>query len=175
VTADRKFVVVLAYQPLIWDVLAARPRVTPYDVLAPSAKSNRYLGVEIDTRQLVLIDETFEIVKRFDVTFPAEDAVNLNWSKNERFGICRTMERDWRFELSAFRIDLETGEQTPLREDSIREALGLPDELVSGSGASRYFPIAIADGGRRLIARSGSILFSLAVPPAGGRKARNDK
>jgi hypothetical protein len=114
VTKDRKYVLISVYAPLIWDVAAARPRVTPYDVLVPSSRSGRYLGVEIDTRQLVLVDEHFQIAKRCNVFFPIERRVDIAWSADERFAVCRTY-GPYPLDLAdGFRIDLHTGKQTPL-------------------------------------------------------------
>lgn len=113
VAPDRKHVVVSFYVPLIWDVARSRPQVTPYDLLVPSATSGRFLGIEIDTRQLVLVDEQFAIAKRFDVTFPIERTVDLTWSENERFAVCRTHNEYGSKGASAFRINLETGQRSP--------------------------------------------------------------
>lgn len=113
VTSDGKHVVISSYAPLIWDVARARPLVTPYDRLVPSATSGGFLGIEIDTRQLVLVDEQFAIAKRFDVTFPVERTIDLTWSDDERFAICRTHNEYGSQGATAFRINLETGHQTP--------------------------------------------------------------
>jgi hypothetical protein len=261
VTADRKFVIASAYgAPLIWDVVAARPRVTPYDRLSPSSTSGRFLGIEIDTCQLVLVDEQFRIAKRFEVNFPAGHNVDLTWSDEERFAVCRTSDSHESYDATAFRIDLETGRQGPVGKCNIRDQfvfidqgellhlrvaavivwgysdgelgtrvtaidgdseklnifttkrirkpeqgqrgttfppmIAAPDgsnvavavprpenqapgahyHLVDRDGHAKpflpvndasyitpYYPIAFADGGRRLVARSGSTLFSLPV------------
>lgn len=113
VTKNRKHVVVSYYSTLIWDVARARPQATPYDRLVPSSASGRFLGIEIDTRQLVLVDEQFAIAKRFDVTFPVERMVDLTWSDDEHFAICRTHNEYGSQGATAFRINLETGHQTP--------------------------------------------------------------
>ncbi|BBO32309.1 hypothetical protein [Lacipirellula parvula] len=113
VTPDRKFVIASAYVPLIWDVVRAHPQTTPYDLLVPSSTSGRFLGVEIDTRQLVLVDEQFHVIKRFDVSFLGERRVDLTWSQNERFAICRMRNEYPSYGAVAFRIDLETGQKSP--------------------------------------------------------------
>ena len=75
---------------MIWDVVANKPRATCFDYLLPSPTSDRYLGIEIDTRQLVVVDENFKIIKRIDVTFDADRQCDLIWSPDERFAICRS-------------------------------------------------------------------------------------
>jgi hypothetical protein len=129
-TPDRTFVVVSSYTPLIWDVRTSRPRVTPYDLLQPSATSGRYLGIEIDTRELVLVDEQFRIAKRFGITFPDQRRVDLTWSKEERFAVCRTRNIQPSFTATAFRVDLETGQQTPPMDCHTR------DQFVFADGES---------------------------------------
>lgn len=121
VTEDRMFVIASAYFPLIWDVTADRPRVTPYDRLLPSSTSGRFLGIEIDTRQLVLVDEQFCIAKRFDVAFPAEQTVDLTWSDDESFAVCRTRNDHSSYGATAFRINLDTGQQTPVIKCNVRD------------------------------------------------------
>lgn len=263
VTPDRKYVVASAYVPLIWDVVARRPRVTPYDCLIPSSTSGRFLGVEIDTRQLMLVDEDFRIVKRFEVYFDQRRRCELVWSPSERYAVCLSQLDYPSDKTEGFRFDLQTGLKTQLRTGVIRDqfyftcdggelvrlgitgippngfgdgsygayisilanegdrerevirfhgpprrvqhlrdarsyppilvtadgslfaiALPRPDKQAAGfhyhlvdrddqvtpfvpvsdvSYITPYYPIAFADGGRRLIARSGSTLFSLPV------------
>ncbi|HJQ79670.1 MAG TPA: hypothetical protein VJ828_06925 [Lacipirellulaceae bacterium] len=263
VTPDRKYVVADAYVPLIWDVLADRPRVTPYDCLVPSPTSGRFLGVEIDTRQLVIADKDFRIVRRFEMYFDQRRRCELVWSPDERYTVCLSHLEHPSDKTEGFRIDLETGKKSQLSTGVIRDrfyftgnggelvrfgitgippngfgdgsygayisilandadrerevirfggpprrpqnfrdgrayppilgtadgsrfaiALPRPDELAAGfhyhfvdrdgkaspfvpasdtSYITPYYPIAFADGGRRLIARWGSTLFSLPV------------
>ena len=70
-----------------------------------------YLGIEIDTRQLVLVDANFRILKRFDFRFESKRQCDLTWSANERFALCRRKEEHPSDKWIAHRIDLETGEQ----------------------------------------------------------------
>lgn len=112
-TRDRNFVVAAAYVPLIWDAHAARPRVTPYDYLLPSSTSGRFLGIEIDTRQLVLVDENFAIVERFAPTFPIDRRVELTWSDDEQYVVCCVYRPYASREWDGFRLDLTTGAQGP--------------------------------------------------------------
>jgi hypothetical protein len=121
VTKDRKFVIASSYHPLIWDVEEDKPRATPYDLLVPSSTSGRFLGIEIDTRQLVLVDEQFQIAKRYEVTFPVDKAVDLTWSDNERFAVCRIRDDYGSYKATAFRIDLETGKQVGLSKANMQD------------------------------------------------------
>ncbi len=113
VTPGRQFVVAAAYVPLIWDVHAARPKVTPYDYLVPSSTSGRFLGIEIDTRQLVLVNENFAIVERYAPTFPVDQRVEMTWSDDERYVVCHTYRPYASREWDGFRLDLTTGAQGP--------------------------------------------------------------
>jgi hypothetical protein len=276
VTPDRNYIVASAYVPFIWDVPASRPRVTPYDRLLPSSTSGRYLGVEIDTRQLVIADKDFRIVRRFDVYFDQHRMCELVWSPDERYAVCLSHLEHPSDKTEGFRVDLQTGTKTELRSGVIRDQFyftgnggelvrlgitgipphgfgdgtygayisilandsdrerevirftGLPGDpqnwrvarayppilgaadgsrfaialprsdkqaagfhyhLVDRDGNAKrfvpvndvsyitpYYPIAFAEGGRRLIARSGSTLFSLPVSKVVEEdEARGDK
>ncbi len=72
-TRDQRFLVSEQQQclyedrrPLIWNVEDNKPCATPFLYLTPSAKSGRWLGIEKDTRQLVIADENFDVIKRFE-------------------------------------------------------------------------------------------------------------
>jgi hypothetical protein len=127
VTADKKFVVVagssdlLMCCPLIWDAAANRPRMTPFDYLLPSSTSNRFLGIEIDTRQLVLVDENFEVIKRFEVVLDPRWQCDLFWSPDERYAIYGSHTEKFPKTWLPARIDLESGETTPLKEGFITD------------------------------------------------------
>lgn len=117
-TADRNFLIVQGGFPLIWNVAKSAPQVTPYDALVPSVTSDRFLGIEIDTRQLVLVDRDFQVARRFDVRVPPY--CDIAWSPDERFALCRQEQEDeereepsnpWR----GMRVDLETGEKRGFR------------------------------------------------------------
>jgi hypothetical protein len=115
VTKDRKFVVASnGYTPLIWDVVNNKPRATCFDLLILSSSSGRFLGIEIDTRQLVLADEDIKISRRFDATFIMQRACALTWSLDERYAICQTREEHPSEKWHGFRIDLQTGEKRDL-------------------------------------------------------------
>jgi hypothetical protein len=114
VTRDKKFVIVSnGYSPMIIDATTNRPRVTPFDVLIPSSTSGRFLGIEIDTRQLVVIGEDFHVAQRFDPEFKKKCFCDLTWSPDERYAICREFAEfppePWLQPWTGFRIDLNTG------------------------------------------------------------------
>jgi hypothetical protein len=118
VRADDKFVVATGRSPLIWDIVANKPIATPFDYLLPSSTSDRYLGIEIDTRQLVLVDEDFRIAKRFDATFDRDRQCDLIWSPDQRFAICRVFRSSLEplsDKCSEFRIDLTNGKRRDLK------------------------------------------------------------
>jgi hypothetical protein len=127
VTADKKFTVVagsselLMSYPLIWDARTNRPRMTPFDYLLPSTTSDRFLGVEIDTRQLVLVDRNFDVIKRFEVTLDPRQQCDLFWSPDERYAIYCTHTEKFPKSWLPVRIDLETGESTPLKEGFVTD------------------------------------------------------
>jgi hypothetical protein len=114
VTRDKKYVIASdGYRPMIWVAATHKPRAACFDVLVPSSTSGRFLGIEIDTRQLVIADEDFKIVKRFDVTFNAQRFVDLVWSPDERYALCREFvehpPEPWLEPWTGFRIDLTSG------------------------------------------------------------------
>jgi hypothetical protein len=116
-TRDRRFLVAPGYpRALIWDVAANRPRATPFLTLVPSATSGRWIGVEKDTRQLVIVNENFEVIKRFEVFRPSKSyGFKLEWSPNERFIIWRNqIGFDHYSNWEGFWMDLDTGNKREL-------------------------------------------------------------
>lgn len=112
-TRKRDFVVVTNFgHSQICDAKTGLPIATCFDYLIPSATSERWLGIEIDTRQLVLISDRWQVLKRFDVVVEDGRRCDLTWSADERFAICRSYRggneplSDY---CSVFRFDLETG------------------------------------------------------------------
>ena len=150
VTRDKKFVIASAgYAPLIWDTASNKPRATCFDVLLPSSTTGRFLGIEIDTRQLVIADENFEITKRLDVTFESHRFCDLVWSPDERFAICRTRLKHPSEKWTGFRVNLETGEQRPLDGSFMAERwafTGRDGEAVRAGKTHDFFGV-YADGG----------------------------
>jgi hypothetical protein len=114
VTPDLKHVIVSSYNAtLIWNVETRFPQASCYEYLVPSPTSGNFLGVEIDTRQLVLVDDEFKITKRFETTFTSGRRLALAWSADERIAVCcEYREYDSR-QWDGFRIDLDTGVQGP--------------------------------------------------------------
>jgi hypothetical protein len=102
------------YTPLIWMAATSKPRATCFDLLVPSSSSGRFLGIEIDTRQLVIADDDFKISQRFDATFLPQRACAITWSPDERYAICQTREEHPSEKWHGFRIDLQTGEKRDL-------------------------------------------------------------
>lgn len=117
-TADHKFLVSPRGndRPLIWDVMANKPRATCFLNLIPSSTSGRWLGIEKDTRQLVLVDEDFNIVRRFDQQRPSDDfGFRIDWSPDERFLLWRVQVGFDHFSnWEGFWLDLQTGKKREL-------------------------------------------------------------
>ncbi|MEX2169838.1 MAG: hypothetical protein WD851_11050 [Pirellulales bacterium] len=135
VAQDREHAVVWHHTPLIWDLVKNRPRATCFDYLLPSSTSDRFLGIEIDTRQLVVTDEKLQISKRFDVTFDLGRGCDLFWSPDERYVIGRSYGHA-EFPKSAwtgFRLDLETGNKRLMTGEFVTDRFvftGLAGEVV---------------------------------------------
>jgi hypothetical protein len=116
-TRDHKFLVnTEGDRPLIWDVAANKPHATPFLCMTPSSTSGRWICVEKDTRQLVIVDEQFNVVKRFSETLPKYSfAYNLVWSPDERYVIWRNVIGfDWYSNWEGCRLELTTGDRLKL-------------------------------------------------------------
>jgi len=122
------------YRPLIWDVKKNKPRATCYLYLTPSKTSARSIGIEKDSRQLVIVDEQFDVIKRFDETMPDRSfGFRLDWSPNERFIIWRNqIGFDHFSNWKGFHLDLETGAKRELEGRFM-------DELVAFTGHGGEF------------------------------------
>ncbi|QDT69532.1 hypothetical protein MalM25_24710 [Planctomycetes bacterium MalM25] len=136
ITRDRRYSVANAHsKALIWDLKANRPRATPYLRLTASSTSDRWIGLEKDTRQLVILDADFEVVQRFEefmpkLTFGSE----LLWSPDERYALLRNqIGFDHYSNWKGFCLDLETGEKLPLEGWFMRE-----DFAFTGRGDEFY-------------------------------------
>lgn len=143
VTRDKKYVIAgNGYTPMIWVAATNKPRANCFDVLVPSSSSGRFLGIEIDTRQLAVTDEDFKIVKRFDVTFEPQRYCDLIWSPDEQHALCRERLESLAADWEGFRINLQTGEKRSLSGSDIGEEC-----VFSGSGGEliriprRYGPV----------------------------------
>lgn len=112
--------------PLIWDIKQNRPRATPYLTLAPSSTSGRWIGIEKDTRQLVLLDESLTVMRRFEEFLPDRTfGFQLDWSPDERSIVWRNqIGFDHYSNWEGFWLDLESGDKRLLegrfRDESIQ-------------------------------------------------------
>jgi hypothetical protein len=140
VTRDKKFVIAsTGYRPLIWDAHTNRPVATFFDVLVPSSTSGRFLGVEIDTRQLVVADASFKITKRFDVIFNWRQFCDLFWSPDERFAIGRSHLEHPSKRWIGFWTDLQSGHRVDLEGSNVAERwifTGRAAEAIRTSGSN---------------------------------------
>lgn len=149
---EQRYVVTSNYGiPLIWDIAANKPRVTPFDFLLPSTTSDRYLGVEIDTRQLVVADKDFQIIKRFDVVLDHDRRCDLFWSPDERTAVCRSFRRNLEENTNYctfFRVDLETGELNEPRKglDADQFCFSGRGNEVTRIGVTGFLPKGYGNG-----------------------------
>ncbi|BBO32310.1 hypothetical protein [Lacipirellula parvula] len=109
----------------IWDVTANKPRATPFNYLAPSSTSGRWIGVEKDTRQLVVVDDDFEIIRRYEEILPENQfGFDMIWSPDERFVLWRQQVGfDYYSNWVGCRYDLETRERNIFTGDYMGEKL----------------------------------------------------
>ncbi|WP_428305487.1 hypothetical protein [Lacipirellula sp.] len=134
--------------PLIWDAAKNKPRATCFDYLTPSTSSGRWLGVEIDSRELVLADENLAIVRRFEVFLPQQRRCELTWSSDERYAVCLSHLEHPSDKTEGVRVDLQTGTQTQLNPGVIRDQFyftGRGGELVR-LGITGIPPKGLGDG-----------------------------
>ena len=116
-TRDRKFLVWGAggrqRKPVIWDVATNKPRATCFLNLTPSTTSGRWIGIEKDSRQLVVTDESFNITSHYEDFLPTRSfGAELIWSPDERFVILRNQVGfDHYSNWEGYRLDLETKER----------------------------------------------------------------
>lgn len=101
------------HRPLIWDTRINRPKAAPFIYLIPSSTSDRWLGIEKDTRQLVVVDSKFQVIQRFEEFLPEKTyGFAMKWSPDERFVIWRNqIGFDHFSNWEGFRLDLQTGEK----------------------------------------------------------------
>jgi hypothetical protein len=110
---------------LIWDLVTNKPRATPFLYLAPSPTSGRWIGVEKDTRQLVVVDEDFNIINRHKEIVPENEfGFDMIWSPDERFVFWRQqIGFDYYDNWVGCRYDLHTGERQIFTGDSMTEKI----------------------------------------------------
>ena len=151
-TPNKKHVVISYFGiPLIWDTASNAPRATCFDYMLSSSTSGRFLAVEIDTRQLVVVDENLHVSKRIDSVFDQDRRCDLFWSADERFAIGRNF-RNSKEEISdnctAFRVNLQTGERRELKKGILRDRYlftGNGGEVVR-LGVTGTRPLGYGDG-----------------------------
>jgi hypothetical protein len=134
------------HRALIWDVSSNKPRATPFTYLTPSPTSERWLGIEKDTRQLVIVDEDFNIIKRYEETMPEmKYGFDMIWSPDERFAIWREqIGVDWHSNWVGCRYDLKTGERQIFNGDYMGEKIAFTGQRgefvrVGSKGVTRNF------------------------------------
>ena len=123
---DRRFLVMPGYErSLIWDLSTNKPRATPFLNLIPSVRSGNWIGIEKDTRQLVITDENFEVVQRFDFIWPKPQSNReLIWSPNERFVLWKNQVGfDYYNNWEGGWIDLKTMQQRSFKGSYMEERL----------------------------------------------------
>jgi hypothetical protein len=145
---DRKFLVATSHwpRPLIWDLAANKPRATPFLALAPSSTSGRWIAIEKDTRQLVVLDENFAVAERYEEFLPSNShGLDLDWSPDERYVIWRNqIGFDHTSNWEGSRLDLKTHQRRILTGAYM-------NETIAFTGRDGEFLRAGADGERRLI------------------------
>jgi hypothetical protein len=112
---QRSILALTGNRPMIWDVASGRPRVTPFDYLLPSGKSDRYLGVEMDSRQLVIVNGDFTVARQFGEVLREGRECDLVWSADEQFALCRVRDEYSSTKWNGFRINLLTGGKRALQ------------------------------------------------------------
>jgi hypothetical protein len=113
-TRDRRYLVWAGEgKPLIWDIAKGRPRAACFLNLTPSATSGRWIGIEKDTRQLVVTDEEFNITHRYEDFVPTRSyGAELIWSPDERYVILRNaVGFDHYSNWEGYRLDLKTNQR----------------------------------------------------------------
>jgi hypothetical protein len=127
VSRDRRFIVSGSEwgRSLIWDVERNRPRGSVLMNLTPSPSSDRWIAVEKDTRELVIVDQDFSVIKRFEqVVAPNENGYKLHWSPDERFVICQNpIGLDHYSNWDGFRLNLQTNERREFGGDYFKEII----------------------------------------------------
>jgi hypothetical protein len=138
------------YRPLIWRLKDNKPQATPFLYLTPCATSGHWLAIEKDSRQLVITDEKFDVVKRFDEFQQGRTfGFKLDWSPDERFIIWRNqIGFDYYSNWDGFWQNLDTAEKRPLEGQYMDEQIeftgrggeffrcgidGIPSKHVSGT------------------------------------------
>ncbi|WP_428305486.1 hypothetical protein [Lacipirellula sp.] len=126
-TRDRRYMVMSLQwgKALIWEVERDRPRATCFLNMTPSSTSDRWIAVEKDTRELVILDREFSVIRRFDeVIEPNQFGYKMYWSPDERNVICQTQVGFDHFSnWEGFRLDLQTMERRPMSGSFMNELI----------------------------------------------------
>jgi hypothetical protein len=146
-TRDHRFLVNSGYErPLIWDVATNKPRATPFVSMTPSSTSGRWICIEKDTGQLVIVDENFEIIRRVDEFLPRGERSfgrELIWSPDEKYVIWKNqIGFDYYSNWEGRRVDLDTNVRRELRGAYM-------DEIMTFTGHGGEFIRVGMDGKQR--------------------------
>jgi hypothetical protein len=132
--------------------------------MTPSTTSDRWVAVEKDTRELVILDGEFSIIRRIDeIIQPNEFGYKMYWSPDERYVICQTQVGfDYFSNWEGFRLDLQTMERRAMSGSFMNEVIaftgdggefvrvGSAGDLHAGQGihpTTSYFKV-VPNGGR---------------------------
>jgi hypothetical protein len=187
-TRDRQFLVGQSYQmvhpeyrPLIWDVKNEKPRATCFLYLTPSKTSDQWIGIEKDTRQLVIADAQFQVIKRFNEYVPDKTyGFQLDWSPDERFILWRNqIGFDHYNNWEGFHMDLDTGSKRLLEGQFMDELFqftgrggefirtgqdGVPSKMITGNTVTGAHLTIVPEGNGRP-----QDLWRITVGPKGSR------
>ena len=186
ITLDGRFLVANSAREraLIWDLAKNMPRATPFLYLTPSQTSGRWLGVEKDTRQLVVVDDDFNVIIRHEEILPENEfGFDMCWSPDERFIFWRQqIGFDYYSNWVGCRYDLETRERQVFTGDYMAEQIqftGNRGEFlrVGASGVQRNWSglnlvehyVGLVPDGRYYMQR---FWYSRADPPGVSSKVR---
>ncbi len=121
---NRDYVVIDRHKsPLIWNTMTNKPRATGFLKLVPSPTSDRWLGIEKDTRQFVITDGEFDVVERIEEYLPTRSwGLELIWSPDERFIIWKNkVGFDHYSNWEGCRLDLKTSKRRILTGSYMKE------------------------------------------------------
>jgi hypothetical protein len=150
ITKDGRFLVANGggrHRALIWEVATNRPRATPFIYLTPSSTSGRWIGVEKNTRQLVVVDEDFKVVERHEEVLPdGRFGFDMIWSPDERFVFWRQqIGFDYYSNWVGCRLDLQTRQRDIFTGDYMDEEIaftGFRGEFTRVGGKGLQGPMS---------------------------------
>lgn len=108
---------------LIWNLETNKPRATPFLKLTRGSSTNRWIGIEKDSREIVVADAEFQVVHRSGEFVPVRSfGLDLQWSGDERFVLWRNqIGFDHYSNWEGCRLDLRTGKRRILTGDYMAE------------------------------------------------------